>query len=202
MADAAIVNAIVVLAAVLLMPAIPAILIYKVLPDQKILVKTSFPGVQLNGTGAFAAYFVLVLIAIQVVDKTKSDVPYTPFETWMIKGNVRVDDPADSATALTVTLFPASQEFIKTSPTTATFWLYASIRSTDRAAMIQLNKAQYASANVPIATTTDPISKKSFRVTRDPQNKIMTIEDTLVLRRLQAPYQPTSTFSPKVIFPH
>jgi hypothetical protein len=193
-------NAIIILAAVLLMPAIPAILIYKMLPDQKILVKTNFSGVQLNATGAFGGYFVLVLVAHQVVDRIrKDDATAAPFETYMIRGNVRIDDPADSATAVTVTVFPASQEFIRTSPTTSSFWLYASIRKSDRTAMIQLNKPQYASANVPIATSKDLVTGKSYSVIRDPQNKILTIEDTLVLRRISAPYTPTTIYNPKII---
>jgi hypothetical protein len=56
-------NLILTLASVLIIPLIPALIIYKYLPS-KTAVKGPFKGLNINLTGAFGGYFLLVIIAL------------------------------------------------------------------------------------------------------------------------------------------
>jgi hypothetical protein len=84
----------------LLVPIIPAFIIYRFLPS-KTYVKGPFKGLNINLTGAFAGYFVLVLLVL-----------YTPrpkteaFEVWTIDGLVSTDSPIEKDDEIVVTVIP------------------------------------------------------------------------------------------------
>jgi hypothetical protein len=69
------------LAAVLLIPLIPAFLIFKLLPGSSVTASGPLQGLTVNMSGAFAGYVVLLLIAIAVMPKS-SEALYT-FEGYL-----------------------------------------------------------------------------------------------------------------------
>ena len=89
-------NPIVVFLVVLLAPGIPAYILYSRLPPEKTIVNGPFKGFQVQLTGAFAAYFVLVLLAMSfmVTFLSKRRVWYAneQFVTWIVKGELKFDD--------------------------------------------------------------------------------------------------------------
>ncbi|MCH8032849.1 MAG: hypothetical protein IH950_03690 [Bacteroidetes bacterium] len=74
------------LAAIFLLPVIPAYVLYKTFPSNTI-VKGPFKGLDINLSGAFAGYFLLVLIAVGMVIQAPSEEP-DHYEIWKINGNV------------------------------------------------------------------------------------------------------------------
>jgi hypothetical protein len=69
----------------ILLPVIPSILLFKLLPKSRAAVKGPFKGLQINLGGAVGAYFLLVL----VISFGPSPTPPTPAEIWTIKGSVQ-----------------------------------------------------------------------------------------------------------------
>lgn len=82
------------LCGILLLPLIPAYIIYKYLPPSKTIVRGPFKGLKINLAGAFAGYFLLVLIALSFTYYII--IPSKPSrEIWFVKGEVvgRCIDP-------------------------------------------------------------------------------------------------------------
>ena len=69
----------------ILLPVIPAILLFKFLPKSRATVSGPFKGLQINLGGAVGAYFLLVL----VISFGPSPTPPSPAEVWKIKGYVK-----------------------------------------------------------------------------------------------------------------
>lgn len=75
------------LSAILFLPVLPAYLLYRLLPST-ISVRGPFKGLTLNLTGAFAGYFLLVLISLAFTYESLS--PSKPnYEIWKIQGRVQ-----------------------------------------------------------------------------------------------------------------
>lgn len=81
------------LAAILLIPLIPAVIIYLLLPS-KTNVKGPFKGLSLNLTGAFGGYFLLVLVAAGIVTTTTPDPKSFPrYEEYSVLGSIDLEGP-------------------------------------------------------------------------------------------------------------
>ena len=74
------------LSAILFLPVLPAYLLYRLLPSTT-SVRGPFKGLTLNLTGAFAGYFLLVLLAVSFTYTSLS--PSNPtYEIWRVEGKV------------------------------------------------------------------------------------------------------------------
>ena len=82
-------------AILLLVPLVPAIVLYKMLPTQKADVSGTFQGMKIKLGGAIAFYFVLVLIGYaRLPAPPPIPVPQqTWYEVWKVKGAVTGADP-------------------------------------------------------------------------------------------------------------
>lgn len=73
-------------------PLIPAVAIYKVLPVSPTEVAGPFQGLQIKLGGAFAGYFLLVLISVTFIQMS----PKAPnYEVWEIQGKLRLNPSAE-----------------------------------------------------------------------------------------------------------
>jgi len=73
-----------------LVPAIPAVIIFKLIPNNKVFVNGPFQGLKINLTGAFGGYFLLIIASYLMVNKMifekRPDV-----EVWTLKGFIKDD---------------------------------------------------------------------------------------------------------------
>ena len=74
------------LSVLMLIPLAPACILYKFLPS-KTLVEGPFKGLTINLSGAFAGYFILVLVALSLLYPKIISTPQN-YEVWKIKGRV------------------------------------------------------------------------------------------------------------------
>ena len=91
-----------------LVPAIPAVIIFKLIPDNKVFVKGPFQGLKINLTGAFGGYFLLILISYLMVKEMIFE-KQPDVEVWTLKGFVKDDRaiPLDcDKHQASVTLYP------------------------------------------------------------------------------------------------
>jgi hypothetical protein len=94
-----------------IVPAIPAIIIFKLIPGNKIIVKGPFKGLKVNMTGAFGGYFLLIiasyLMVREMIFEKRADT-----EVWTLKGFVKdeMGMPLDFGKhQASLTLFPETK---------------------------------------------------------------------------------------------
>ena len=85
---------IIALAAVILIPLLPAYLLYKTLPATAV-VQGPFKGLNVNLQGAFGGYFVLVLLAFAVAQAFQPEDTYPRYEEYELLGSVTLDGQND-----------------------------------------------------------------------------------------------------------
>lgn len=85
------------LAAIVLIPLLPALLIYRLLPNRT-KVTGPFKGLQINLTGAFGGYFILVLLSFGAVKALMPDTSKFPkYEVYTLFGSIDMDGVESSA---------------------------------------------------------------------------------------------------------
>src|ERR1700678_2658876 len=73
----------------ILLPMIPAILIFKNFPEAKVTVSGPLQNLTVNATGAFAAYIVIVLLGAYPVGRVESQIQWSRF--YPVKGIIDLD---------------------------------------------------------------------------------------------------------------
>jgi len=76
----------------LLIPLVPAVVIYRTLPTESAHVAGTFHGMRIKLSGAFAAYFALVLIGVWTLPRPSAQ-SSSHYQVWRIKGSVTGADP-------------------------------------------------------------------------------------------------------------
>jgi hypothetical protein len=201
MTESATFNTLIVMTAVLLIPALPAVLIYKVLPTEKVQISGKIFGLQVNAAGAFAGYFLLVLLAVKIQGgAAKAEIDAADSETWTISAVVRIEDPRDSVGRPAITFDPPLLAVRPTGRTTATISFKAPISRHETQQQLKIEKELYLAATYPVGLAADvnPFDNRPYKIKRDFSSKVMTILDTLVLRHVE-PYNPPLVYSPSII---
>lgn len=75
-----------------LLPLVPAILIYIIFPKTEVGVGGPFKGLQLNATGSFAAYLIVLLATFPLIVDQNSNLRTLLHPSWDITGIVEVED--------------------------------------------------------------------------------------------------------------
>jgi len=104
----------------LLVPLIPAVIIYKLFPRTEVVAKGPFAGLTLNMSGAFAAYFILCLLAYTSwVSHAYSQLADLKRLSWTVKGTFSMVNTDG------LTIHPGDEFFskicIRTMPVTTDF---------------------------------------------------------------------------------
>ncbi len=102
----------------ILLPMIPAILIYWLFPDNKVAVSGPFAGLTVKASGAFAAYLVVfAAVYLALVPVTRDYIVHMRREFWTVKGDIelrRADGtayPHSDALLNTLKVRPATYRF-------------------------------------------------------------------------------------------
>ena len=97
-----------------LLPMVPAIVIYRMFPDTKVGVKGPLGSLTINATGAFAAYVITVILGYFLVQNTHNLIGDMVIPTWKIMAKVSlqesenkpISNPGKILNALNVTFKP------------------------------------------------------------------------------------------------
>lgn len=76
----------------ILVPLVPAVLIYKLFPRTEVTASGPFAGLTLNMSGAFAAYFILCLLSYSWVDHAYGALGDLKRLAWTVKGTFKIVD--------------------------------------------------------------------------------------------------------------
>ena len=75
-----------------LLPLVPAVLIYLIFPKSVVALKGPFSGLTIRASGAFAAYFIILLVTIPMLNRLNQNLENEFRPTWQISGSVRLQD--------------------------------------------------------------------------------------------------------------
>lgn len=75
-----------------LVPLIPAWITYRITPDQTLGLRGPFQGLTLNAGGAFAAYLIVLLVALAAFERGSDLVGSLARPMWILEGNLIVKD--------------------------------------------------------------------------------------------------------------
>ena len=79
-------------ASYVLMPVIPAVIIYRYFPNTAVGAKGLLGGLKINATGAFAAYIITCLLGIFIVKKAFTFIEHATNKNWTVIAQVRFRD--------------------------------------------------------------------------------------------------------------
>ena len=75
-----------------LLPLVPAVIIYLIFPKTEVGLSGPFTGLSVRASGAFAAYFVILLATFPLLNRQNRNIESLLDPTWKILGSVRVED--------------------------------------------------------------------------------------------------------------
>lgn len=75
-----------------LLPLVPAVLIYLVFPKSNVTMKGPLAGLTIRASGAFAAYFIVLLVTIPTLNRLNQNLENQFRPTWEVSGRVLLQD--------------------------------------------------------------------------------------------------------------
>jgi len=79
-----------------LLPLVPAILIYSIFPNTKVGISGPLGGLSMKAGGAFAAYVITVLLGSFLIIKTHDIIGGSVSHTWLVKATIELHDDEDN----------------------------------------------------------------------------------------------------------
>jgi hypothetical protein len=79
-----------------LLPLVPAILIYSIFPNTKVGISGPLGGLSMKAGGAFAAYVITVLLGSFLIIKTHEIIGGSVSHTWSVKATIELHDNEDN----------------------------------------------------------------------------------------------------------
>src|SRR5438309_501920 len=81
----------------LLLPLVPTIVIYWLFPSTAVAVTGPFSSLSVNATGAFAAYFVTVLLGYSLVSDIATSLHRKELGRWVVQGRLVLKDASGNS---------------------------------------------------------------------------------------------------------
>ena len=78
-----------------LLPLVPAVLIYSIFPNTKVGISGPLGGLSMKAGGAFAAYVITVLLGSFLIIKTHDIIGGSVSHTWSVKATIELHDEED-----------------------------------------------------------------------------------------------------------
>lgn len=75
-----------------LLPLVPAVLIYLIFPKSQTSLKGPFAGLTIRSSGAFAGYFLVLLATYPLLNRLNNNLEATLKPTWEIAGTIQLED--------------------------------------------------------------------------------------------------------------
>jgi hypothetical protein len=196
------------LVVVVLVPVIPAFLLYRYLPKGKTTVGGPFRGLDIKLSGAFAGYFLVLLIAtsmlVFLIKQRPAPVPPRQYEIYKVRGKIDLQKTGDQSPhfdykQLSFTFEPSQQQVFSD----GSFTLEIPVKPN------QMGQLEFPTLTIEYADPENPSQpyevgtihlnqdypwEQDFKVTHDPNAKIISVKPDIPLARRG--YHPTVTPQP------
>jgi hypothetical protein len=171
----------------ILLPIIPAYLLFKTLPSTSD-VSGPFHGLQIKLSGAFAGYFVLVMVIFFWPREKPATITGTIYEVWTVKGQIQNDD-GTTIPQINLTLQPRGVEYL---PQDGTFEMDILVRrgqSGEQKFPTLLVEREPPDAFSNFVMHLDPSKKDSYEA--DPRSRVIAVKNPIKLKKVEEkPYSP------------
>ncbi len=167
----------VVLAALLLLPIIPAYLLFKMLPSSA-TVDGPMAGLTVKLGGAFGGYVALTVF-MAVFFAKNIQAPKATYREWEISGPVRLDGDAGTATIKAKAVPPIMQ-------VESTTFFMRTWMPDDRRPSLVFEAPGYETLNIDLA-----VYEREKKVSIDEAKASIVFKEPIVLKRPTKPYSPT-----------
>jgi hypothetical protein len=194
---------IIIMLIILLVPGIPAYILYSRLPHEKTIVTGPFRGLQLHLTGAFAAYFVLVVLAmgffLTFMSQRSGWSRQADFETWVITGELKSDDPDARLTDASITFSPRLLE-VRDDGSFFTVLPLQTGGPGKKATTMQIEHPLFSTAVVHLSKgTTGGGYASPYKMEVDTAAKIINITPAIALKAAPNKYVETQAYQPQLV---
>lgn len=204
----------------ILLPLIPAFLLYSKLKKQfagKTVIKGPFAGLQIDVSGAFASYFLLVLTVllafygpggemgnlrakVKALEQQNSQFRPT-IEVWEVWGQLELSEDKkalspESTANIRIALHPSPQAVMDDGTFRVDVVKHIRPGGAAELPILILSKDGWGSATVPLEEKRGPKLGKQYTKTFDQSARRITIEDPIVLRQQRIPYNPSASITP------
>jgi hypothetical protein len=197
-------SVILVLTAVLLLPGLCAYALYSRLPS-KTVVTGPFKGLDVQLTGAFAGYFLLVLVSAGFVftwlgRKSTLILHSAEYETWLVRGKIQLASggPAARAQEAVITFKPRLFEVNDD----GTFYTVLPVPKgiTSSVTTMQIERPPYGAATILLTADTLPATLGvAYGVQFDSARHTIQITDVVELPAPPAEYDPQTSYKPQLV---
>jgi len=175
-----------------LLPIIPAYILYRTLPSRA-MVRGPFKGLNIQLSGAFAGYFLVLLLMLSFV-YTRLKLPRTEYEIWTIKGKISFMEDTSSIPRRSILLFIRPPDPSTNEDGTFTMEILA---KTEPAAVTKfptliVDYPGYVTANVDLNQKPAPFTRHYDKTHNKETNEII-INDPILLAKQDTPLVPIST---------
>jgi len=192
---------IIVMLFVILAPGIPAYILYSRLPPEKTIVTGPFKGLEVQLTGAFAAYFLLVLVAMgfmmTLLNRRREWLQSSQYETWIVKGELALEagGPPARLTEALITFSPRLFEVQNDGSFYTVLPLQTGMQG--KATTMQIESRPYNTAVVHLSKNAAPREYgTAHEIEFDTVNHIININSPIVLKAPGSKYADTLGYEP------
>jgi len=176
-----------------LVPLIPAVLIYRMFPDTKVAVSGPLQGLTVKATGAFAAYVITLLIGYGIVKNTPELIGGMVATTWKVHATIKLYDHDNKPLAGSGSLESMHVEFRPRlhSPGDDRIHVTIPLEKADSWPSIVFTMAGFENRALDLQ---EKIAEG--KVVRNNRTREITVKDPIILNRasdnaVAAPYRPT-----------
>lgn len=174
----------------MLLPLVPAVIIYRFLPSRT-FVKGPFKGLNIQLSGAFAGYFILVLVMGGFI----STRPKT-YEVWTIKGRAMMATPGDVLVESDIAVRPNAVVFLGD----GSFTLDIPVRRNQAGQLdfptLVVHHDGYESVYIPLGDKRYAFGGPGLTVETDKGTKTKLVAEPIRLQRSSTPYMGGNTEVP------
>jgi hypothetical protein len=101
-------------ALIVIVPLIPAIIIFRLFPGTRVFVKGPFKGLSVRFAGAFAGYFIIVIVVSGVVTSYYLNESKKPdqYDLWTVEGRIQYENPSERTlySNVIISIIPPEQD--------------------------------------------------------------------------------------------
>lgn len=172
------------LAVIVLLPCIPAVLLFKALPSRADI-SGPFQGLEVKLGGAFAGYFALVLL---VVASHSVWQPSPRSQVWTVDGQLKYVGNQSYGLVNDTQIVPEKSDVDLSSDGSFKMTVHTSLDEGGEAEFpkIDINAQGYTPADIPLGDDawTNPVTKQLINLIRDPTEHEIHIKDPIRLQKM------------------
>jgi len=162
----------------ILLPITPAYILYKALPARA-SVRGPFKGLNIQLSGAFAGYFLLVLLIFGF----HYSKPKSTYEVWEVRGQLKPTDGGSIKEGAVLSLIPSPNNVRADGHFTVTIATMPGLDGGVRFPQLHIEHPLYEQIDIDLNDAKPGYGAESCRISKSPRDRRLKLENALVFKR-------------------